>query len=385
MTTPTFDRPDDLTPLAQRALVLGAVGLVIAAIAVLFFLEAFLRAYLVAWLYWLAISLGCFGLLLIHNLTGGEWGLVTRRLLDAGACTLPLMAILFVPIALGLPLLYPWAQAEVVEHDPLLQHKQPYLNAPFFLGRAALYFVLWIAVLGLVRRSMRRYQAGSDPDAGRRMRIISGVGLLLYGLGMTFGAIDWGMSLEPHWFSAIYGVLFVVGQGLAGLSFVVVLLVLLPNWYEPLLRPTVSNLHDLGNLLLGFTMVWTYIAFSQFLIIWFGNLPEEVTWYLHRAVGGWPWVAAALVVFHFFVPFLLLLSRTVKRSANTIWRVALGLLVMRWVEILWLIQPSFEYAGPFVPWLDLAATAAIGGFWLALFAWLLQRNAHVQQEALADE
>lgn len=363
------------SPLAQ--LERGAMGLGLAALALtlagaFFSGPQFYRSYLFAYLFWAGMALGCLALLMLQYLTGGGWGLAIRRILEAGTRTLPLVAVLFVPVALGMKALYVWAQPEAVAADELLQHKAAYLNAPFFLARAGFYFAVWLGLAWLLHRGSLAEERG-EAGAMRRLRVLSAPGLIAYGLTATFASVDWVMSLEPHWFSTIYGVLFIVGQALAALALAVVVLQRLSG--QPPLKEVVTrgHFHDLGNLLFAFVMLWAYVSFSQFLIIWSGNLPEETPWYLHRLGHGWQWISLALVVFHFAVPFLLLLSRRTKRAAATLAMVAIGLLLMRAVDLFWLVMPNFYGDSLRVHWLDVTALAGIGGVWVAMFARQLGR------------
>jgi hypothetical protein len=330
----------------------------------------FFRAYLVAWLFWLSISLGSLLLLLLHNLTGGAWGWVSRHILLASASTLPLVGILFLPIAFGLLHIYEWADEAHMAADPILAHKQPYLNPTSFFLRAGVYWLIWLALLLFVRWTSRRVSA-YETDAARRVRVTSGLGLAFSGLAITFASFDLGMSLEPKWYSTIYGVIFFVGQGLAALAFAIVALMNWPAEANAVVTAGPNDLHDLGKLLLAFTMFWAYVSFSQFLIIWYGNLPEEVVWYERRFVYGWQWVAVAIALFHFILPFLVLLGRGIKRQGRALASVALWIVAMRWLDTIWQIEPAFAHDYGFVPWLDLAITAAIGGVWLLYFTWLI--------------
>jgi hypothetical protein len=319
----------------------------------------FFRSYLLGYLFWLGIALGCLPLTALHNLSGGAWGLVIRRALESGLRTLPLLALLFLPLLLGLGHLYVWARPEAVAADEVLRHKSAYLNVPFFLVRAVLYFGIWIAVA----RGLVAWAIGNDvpPEApaARRLRRLSGPSLALYGATMTFASVDWAMSLEPHWSSTMYGVIFTGGQILAALAFVIAVTVALAERREvEAVAP--GHWQDLGNLLLAFVMLWAYFGFSQYLIIWSGNLPEEIPWYLHRITHGWFAVAIALVVFHFALPFLLLLSRDFKSNRRLMARMAVWVMVMRVVDLLWVT--GFE-----LHWLDVAAPVALGGVWLAAF------------------
>jgi hypothetical protein len=353
--------------LQKRALIVGIVagiGVVGGACAKP---VAFYHAYLTAYLFWLGLSLGSLAIVMLHHMTGGSWGFAIRRLLEAGMRTLPLMALFFIPFAFGLKDLYPWANAETVAHDPLLQHKAPYLNIGFFLVRVVIYFALWIGFAWMNLRLSAKQDRTGDAGPERRARTLAGPGLAVYALTVTFAAVDWAMSLEPHWFSTMYGLIFIVGQVLSTLCFSVVA----ASWLqkrEPFKRFLgTAHFQDLGNLMFAFVMLWAYVNFSQFLIIWSGNLSEETPWYLHRIGNGWQALALTLVGFHFFVPFFLLLMRRMKRNAEYLALVALLLMVMRFLDLYWLIAPAFHRSGFEIGWLDLLTPVAMGGLWLAFF------------------
>jgi len=359
----------------RRGLIVGVLALVLALLGGLLNRAAFFQAYLLGYLFWTGIGVGCLGLLMLHHLVGGRWGFAIQRLLEAGVRTLPLMALLFLPILFGLQDLYLWARPDAVAADALLQFKQRYLNGPAFFGRAAFYFLIWVGTGTILTMLSSRQDQGIDTGRlTRRLQVWSGPGLVVYGFTVTFAAVDWVMSLEPHWYSTIYGVVFLVGQTLLALAFVTRVAIYLAN------RPPLQNvlradqLHDLGNLLLAFVMLWAYVAFSQYLVIWSGNLPEENHWYLHRMAGGWGALAAILIVFHFVVPFLLLLSRITKRRAKVLGVVAVGILVVRFVDLFWLIAPALHSEGFHVHWLDLVLPIGLGGLWLATFVAGLKRR-----------
>jgi hypothetical protein len=349
------------------AIGVGAAALLVCAMAGFLDPTQLLRSYLVAYLFWVGGALGCLALLMIQHVTGGAWGVAIRRLLESGARTLPVMALLFIPIALGMPTLYEWARPEAVAHDPLLQHKELYLNVPFFLVRTALYFIVWTLVVRALWRWSLRQDESFDPKPGERLELLSRGGLVVLGLTMTFAAVDWAMSLEPRWFSTIYGVIFMAGNALTAFALVIPMAALLSE--HPPVEGLISSdqLSDLGKLMLAFVMLWAYFQFSQFLITWSGNLPEEITWYLARTRGGWQWIAIALVVFHFALPFVLLLSRRLKRRAASIAYVALFVVAMRFVDVFWLVTPAWEPSRLTVHLLDLAAVLAVGGIWIWLF------------------
>ena len=372
--------------------IIGIVGLALSALGALLSPDQFFRAYLVAYFFWLGVALGCLAIMMLHALTGGTWGIVIQRFLQAGARTLPLLAVLFVPLVFGLQRLYIWARPEAVAADELLRHKSAYLNVPFFLIRAVIYFAIWLGVGYLSDRWSLAQEGAADDRLWRRARLFSGPGLVLYGLAITFASIDWVMSLEPHWYSTIYGFLVMVVQGLAALAFVIVMTALLAR-HRPLsevIQP--GHFHDLGNLLLMFVLLWGYLTYSQYVIIWSGNLPEEIPWYLERSRGGWEWVAWVLVLCYFLVPFLLLLLRDLKRNARALSALAAALTVMSFVYLFWQVEPAFQPpVRLYTHWIDVVAAIGLGGLWLAAFAWFLRQRPLLPlhepyvQEALAHE
>jgi hypothetical protein len=369
--SPRTDSPT-LERLQKTGAATGGLFLVALAVGLALDREQFFRSYLLGWLFWVGVAVGCLGLAMLNHLTGGLWGLVPRRFHEAAARTLPAMGLLLVPVLLGVTSLYAWARPQAAA-DPLLRQKAAYLNVPFFVGRAAIYLAVWSALAWLVSSWSRREDDAPDPARAARLRGLSAVGLVVLSLTTTFASIDWGMSLAPHWFSTIYGVLFIVGWTLEALSFTIVLMSRLAG-EEPFTRalgPT--TVHDLGKLLLAFTMLWGYVHFSQFLIIWSGNVSEETPFYLRRLHGAWEAVAILLLVFHFALPFALLLSRPLKRSARALGAVAALMLLMQLVDLYWLIGPDLVGHGPEsaplrVHWMDAAAALGLGGLWLFLFA-----------------
>lgn len=357
-----------LERLEKTALKVGAAGLALCAVGAVLNLDQFFRSYLLGYLFWAGITLGSLGLLMVHHLSGGGWGYAIRRCLESAIRTLPLVALLLVPILLGVDRLYIWTDAELMATDHVLHSKQPYLNVPFFVARAVLYFLIWGVYGWMLTKWSLEQDRTKDPKLSRKLEVISGPGLVLLGLTITFASVDWVMSLEPHWFSTMYGLIFVVGDVLATLSFAICLITYLSD-REPLASfLKVSHYHDLGNLMLAFVMLWAYLSFSQYLIIWAGNLPEETPWYIHRAGHGWSAIAIVLIIFHFALPFVLLLSRKTKRVAATLVKIAAFVLVMRLVDLFWQIAPAFYEEQLTVHWMDLAAPVAIGGLWLWFFA-----------------
>jgi len=358
-----------------RALAAGAIGLLLT-IAGLFLVSPnqFYRSYLWSYVFYVGLAVGSMAWLMLQYLTGGAWGLVIRRPAEAAARTIPLLVLLFIPIAIGIPNLYRWSHADAVLADAVLQHKHIYLNVPFFLGRAALYFAGWLFLAWFLNHwsAVEDREDGATPH--RKMAAIAGPGLIFWGFSITFMAVDWVLSLDPHWFSTIFGMIFMAGQGLSAMAFLITLLVLL-SYREPLSRVlTPRHLHDLGKLLLALVMVWAYFSFSQFLIIWAGNLPDEIPWYLERLRGGWQYVALGLVLGHFALPFALLLSRDLKRNFKLLAGIAIFILCMRYVDVYWLVAPDFRKGDFGFSWMDITAPIGLGGIWLWYFLRQLEKR-----------
>ena len=373
MITSTLPVPASLGRLQRLGLLAGGVFLLVLAAGFFVDREQFFRSYLLGWLFWIGIAVGCLGLAMLNQLTGGLWGLVPRRFHEAAARTIPAMAVLFLPVLLGLGTLYVWSRPEVVAADEIIRSKTAYLNVPFFLARAVLYFAVWTGLALLVSRWSSQQDGGADASRAARLRGLSGVGLVALSGTTTFAAIDWGMSLAPHWFSTMYGVLFIVGWTLSALSFTIVLMARLSGEapVSAALKP--GTVHDLGKLLLAFTMLWAYVNFSQFLIVWSGNISEETPFYIQRLHGGWGVIAVVLLLFHFALPFALLLSRPLKRNAKRLALVAGLMLAMQLLDLYWLIGPDLltqghGHAPLVVHWMDLAGVLGLGGLWLFLFA-----------------
>jgi len=393
MTPQTYDPPAELSGVARKAWIVAAIGTIACAAGFVLDSTRFYQSYLVAWVFVAGIALGCLAFMMLHHLSGGAWGLMVRRIFEAATRSIPVLVVLFVPIVIGLQEIFVWARPEVVAEDPLIQQKAAYLNPTGFVLRAAAYFVIWIGLSMILNRMSKKQDEGGD-ERGlffRRMQTVSGPGLGLFALAGTFASVDWMMSLDPHWYSSLYGVSYLAGQGIAGLSFVVLVALWLSSRapMDDVFKP--NHFHDYGKLILAFVMLWTYFALSQLLIIWSGNLPEEVTFYLERVEGNWKWLSIALALFHFALPFVLLLSRDLKRNVKKLARVAVLLLVVRWFDIYWQAAPGFHRHGLAFHWLDLATILAIGGVWVAVFARelgkrpLLPINDPFLAEAMTDE
>jgi hypothetical protein len=374
----TFTPPADLESPRSKALIIGVIGLVGCAAGFFLDRDHFFRSWLIAYMLFLGIALGSFALMMIQHLSGGTWG-VFRRIFEASSRTLPLLALLFLPILLGIQSLYPWANPDLVAGDHILTHRAPYLNTAFWIGRVVFYFVGWIAIAMLLNKWSKQQDSG-DLSVNMPLQKLSGFGLVFYALTVTFAGIDWIMALNPHWFSTLFGFLILGGQGLSALAFTIIVATFLVGRapMSGFLKP--DHFHDLGKLTFAFVMLWGYFNFSQYLLTYAANLAEEVPYMVTRTSHGWQWLAVFLVVFHFALPWLLLLSRDRKRMPHRLVLMAVWLLFMRYVDLFMMVSPEFDAAGPnlhlvpgaheshfFIHWLDVAAPLAIGGLWVWMF------------------
>lgn len=352
--------------------------------------ETLWHSYLFAFIFWWGLSMGCLGFVLLHSALKARWGLSVLRIAEAGAKTLPVVLLLFIPILVGMKDLYSWADPAVVAADKILQHKSAYLNPMFFTVRAAVYFAIWAGLVYFLTGSSLRQDRTGDPDEVQKRANVAAPGLVLFVLSVNFAATDWVMSLDPHWLSTIYGVLFVVGQGLAATAFMALIATSQALRgrapYAEVVTPRVTR--DIGNLMLALTMLWAYMSLSQYLIIWSANLPEEITYYLARTQSGWLYTGAFLIVFHFFVPFLALLSGLTKRTARLLMLVSILVLVMRAVDVFWVVVPAFRADHFGIKPMDVVWFLGMGAVWLASFFALWQRapllpnHEPIPQEAL---
>ena len=366
---------DRIGLLRQRGIVVGGAGLVLAAIGLVLRPGDLMPSWLIGFLFCTGLSLGSLSLLMMQHMSGGNWGLVSRRIFEAASRLLPYCVLLFLPVAIFAPKLFLWAQGPaVVQADEILKFKQPYLNLPFFWIRAAVYFLVWFGCAMLLNRwsaQQDRGEAGVTERDTLRFRVISAPGLLIYVVLMSLAAVDWIMSLDPHWYSTIFGFIMVAGQALTALSFAVAVLALFAT-REPMNQVLkAGHFHDLGKLMLAFVMLWAYFSFSQFLIIWAGNLPEEIPFYLRRFDGGWGFFSLVLAFGHFVLPFCLLLSRDLKRRPHMLARVAWFIIAIRLVDLIWLVAPNFNpNTGGFMPvtLANIGVPLALAGVWLVLFA-----------------
>lgn len=327
--------------------------------------EQFFISYLVGYVYWLGMGLGALSLLLLAQLTGGLWAETLEPYLESAARTIFLLAILFLPIYFGAHYLYPWLNHEFVEHHELVGHKLLYLNWNFFTARAVFYFAVWGVLSVLLGRFLAAKRRGEE-SATARLSALGAVGLILYFLTLTFASTDWVMSLEPEWFSSIYGVFFIVEGGLGALALLTLTALYRNTNEDGQCTMNLTAMHDLGNLVFALTFFWGYIMLSQFLIIWSANLPHEISWYLSRSVSGWNKVSVILLAIHLVLPFGYLLLRGNKRSAKKLKPILFWMLAALYLFYLWLVVPGVRPQAR-LNWMDLTAWAGIGGAWLATY------------------
>ena len=392
MTQTTYHLPARLDRLQWLGLVVGVVGIVIGLIGAFTQPALFFNAYHYAFFFCIGIPLGGLAITMLHHLTGGNWGLAIRRECEAAALTLPLMAVLFIPIALGTKHLFPWGNEELVHHDKILQHQHVYFNSTWFIIRGVFYFVVWIAMAVMLGKWSLEFERTDDIRTLKRIRKLSAGGLLAFIATLSMAAFDWVMSREMHFYSTIIGLMIAVGMALSALVFAIAMLRILAE--EEDLRNFLSGdvLNDLGNLILTLVILWAYMSFAQFLIIWMGNISHETPWYIHRGLGqmanGWKFVALVLLIFHFAVPFLLMLSRDAKRDLKFLSSVAIMVLVVRALDVYWIIAPS---SGPThddrqkVSWMDFPLLIGMFGLWFAMFVAMLRRRPLLAREELDPE
>jgi hypothetical protein len=368
--------PPVVKTIYQRSLIVGIVFAIASIILAIKNPDEFYRGYLLGFMCWLGVSLGSMAIVMVRHLTGGGWGMVIRRILGAAMRTLPILSILFIPIIIAViqHRVYPWAMPTEAVQDPYIREhlekhsfiKDAYLNQTGFIIRAIIYFVIWNVLSFLLSMWSRQTDRPGAPDNTQKFKAVAGPGLILYGFTISFAAIDWVMSLDPSWISTIFGLIILIGEVLSAMCFAVVVERILFN-YKPMsemLKP--DFVHDHGKWMLTFIMVWAYFSFSQWLIIWAGNLPTEITFYTKRLSFGWGKIGLVLALFHFAVPFAILLSRPFKRNIRKLVWLAIWLILMRWVDLFWIIEPNFM-KGLGVTIADIIVPIGIGGIWLAYF------------------
>jgi hypothetical protein len=385
MNTVELIRPQ-LDRLQRLAMIAGIVGLVLFVVGAFMEINAngtevsshsgishVLHSYLFAYMFWFGITLGSTAWLLIHHVAGGGAFFLVRRLLEAATRNLPVVAVLFIPILLGIPYLYHWADKEAVAHDRILEMKEPYLNPTAFIIRTVIYFALWGVMVLLMNRWSAMQSDGDTQQATHKLSMWGAFGLLVYVFTLTFASIDWVMSLTPHWFSSLFGVIFIVGQGLSTLALMHVLITFLTKGTTLTSWVPQRYFRDLGNLTLAFTLLWAYTNYSQWAIIWSANIAEEVEWYVPRVQTSWVYIGALLIACHFVLPFFCLLSSALKVKIENLAKLGAFILLMRFLDLHWYIVPSFKTDGIVYTLCDLGAPLMLGGLWM--FLWVRQMNA----------
>jgi hypothetical protein len=362
----------DLQLVFTRTLGAGIVLGIVSIIGAILSPGDFFHSYLMGYLFWLGLTLGSMGILMLQYLTSGAWGVMTRRALESASRTLPLCAILFIPVAIGIPWLYDWAHSDLVKSIYVLRHRAVYMNPTMYIGRAILFFVVWLIIMYF----LNKWSLEQDESGGLEKKLVrlSAPGLLIYVFTISYATIDWAESLENNWFSTIWGFLFVAREGLAAFAFLIIVMALLSRRepFSRIFKP--KHLHDLGKLLLVFVMLWAYFEFSQLVVVWSGNLTDEIPWYLHRFATSWGWLGVMLIVLEFIVPFLLLLSRPLKRNVVALCCVVSLIILMRWVDLMWIVMPQYYQRGFRLTWMNIVVPASIGCLWIAVFVWQLQKR-----------
>ena len=351
----------------RRATIMGVVALAVSILGLVRNPAHFWQSYLYGYIFWSGLTLGCLGLFFLHNVAGGNWGVVIRRFIESGLKTLPLVALFVIPILFALTTLYIWTDATYRAEHFSTGHKAAYMNMPFFIIRTVIYFAIWFFSGFRILKMANEHDRTGDPQLFKRIKARSAPALLIFVLTTTYAFVDWIMSLEPDWYSTIYPWLFTVGEVVLTFAFMIALLVLFSK-HEPFasfVKP--QHYHDLGNLLLAFTMLWAYMGLAQFLIIWAENLPDEIPWYIRRFSGGWGYIAFFIAIFHFCVPFFLLLMRFMKRNPQRLRMLAIWMIAIRIVDVFWFVEPAFRQRALQIYWTDITALIGMGGLWIAYF------------------
>lgn len=370
--TPSDTLRPQMDRVQRSCLFVGIIALAVSLVGLFTDPTHFWQSYLFAYLFWSGLALGCMGVFFLHNVVGGNWGVSIRRFVEAGTRTLPLIAVFVIPIFFAMHTLYTWTHPDVRAHDFAVGHKAVYMNIPLFIMRAVVYFAVWFFFGFRILRMTNEHDRTGDPALFGRIKRFSAPALLIFIVSTTYAYVDWIMSAEPDWYSTIYPWMFTIGQVVLTFAFLIAVLVLLSK-HEPFASfLTRQHYHDLGNLLLAFTMVWAYFSISQFLIIWAENLPDEIPWYVRRFSGGWGYIAFVIAIFHFCVPFFILLLRFVKKNAGRLRTLAIWMIIMRILDVFWIVEPAYRQRGFEIYWTDVVAPIGLGGIWLAFFIWNLK-------------
>lgn len=388
VTPADFAAPSFVDRSRGRALIVGGLFAVLAIIGAVVNIRLFMQAYLVAFMFWLGVTLGCLVLLMLQYCSGGNWGIIGRRFWEAAIKTLPLMFLLWLPLVFGMKIIFPWTHMKPEELVP--DRARFWLNPTLFVVRGIIYFLLWGLWAWRLNNWSRTEEEGrSTPQRFVSIQNFSGAGIVMYGLTITFASVDWIMSLNPMWWSTVWGMVFMVGEALTAFAFTIWLLAQLSP-IEPMRRIFKTDFfHDYGKLMFAFVVLWAYLSFSQWLVIWQANISEEIRWYLDRVHGHWKIVATGLIFLHFVLPFAIMLSRNLKRQPRKLMWMAVWIMLVRLVDLFWLVQPSFHTPGivqhgntdtlapitASVILMNVVNILAIGGIWLTVFFWHLNKRA----------
>jgi len=349
------------------AFIIGIIGLALSVYGWFTDSQQFYFSYLTAFVFWMTIALGGLFFVLLHHLVNAKWSVVIRRFGESLMMTIPFMLILFIPVLIGIKEIFPWSDTQAVATDHLLQQKSSFLNAPFFIVRTLVYFCVWIVLALLLNKLSMQQNVAATLEQIRKTRIIGAIGMILFAVTMTFAAFDWLMSLDPHWYSTIFGVYVFAGSFLAMLALTIFVIIVLQKCGTLTECITGEHYHDLGKLTFAFVVFWGYMAFSQYLLIWYGNIPEETIWFLHRWEGSWKILTLVLVFGHFIVPFFILFPQTAKRSKAVMTVMSIWILIMHRIDIYWITMPTLHHHGIHFSWIDATACMGIGGIFLGIF------------------
>jgi hypothetical protein len=352
--------------IGQIALVIGLLGLILSLIGYFLNPEQFFFSYLAAFAFWTSIGLGALFFVMLQYLTGSIWSISSRRIPEALMSVLPWMSLFFLVIIIGMPFIYHWSGHEAAA-EPLFQKKSAFLNMPFFIIRSILYFTIWTLLIRGLLRNARKQDDGFHPEQLQRSRRLSAGGMVLFAFTLTFAAIDWLMSLNAEWYSTIFGVYFFTGSVVGALAGMLLIAIWLRSKDILSHEITFEHYHDLGKLIFTFMILWAYMAFSQYFLIWYANLPEETAWFKQRWQGSWRIITLALVFGHFFIPFVLLMSRAAKRNTKMLFIIGIWFLAIHRLDIYWVVMPNLHHDGLSISWMDFSTMAGIGGVFVYLF------------------
>jgi hypothetical protein len=364
----TFRLLDD-NGFGKKSLGVGIFGFLLSVVGYFVNSHQFFYSYLTAFAFWFTIAMGGLFFVMLHHLTNATWSVVLRRIAENLMSNIIVMALLFIPMLVGIKDLYHWSHPDLVAADPLLLKKSPYLNVTFFIIRAAIYFGIWMLLNRLLYKTSLAQDHVASENQTKRFRKISAPGMILFAFTISFAAFDWFMSLDSHWYSTIFGVYIFSGGLLTGLAFITLITIYLKTKGPFGDIVTSEHYHDLGKLLFAFTIFWAYICFSQYFLIWYANIPEETVWFSARWKGAWKYFSLAIIFGHFVIPFFVLITQPAKRNHKVMVSICILLLLVHWIDLYWIIMPNLLTTGATLSWMDLSTMLGIGG----IFMWYYLR------------